>query len=171
MSLKDFLKSPGKWKLLQDSIVIYPTDTVYGLGCDARNEELVEKIFEIKRRDKTKTMSVIAPSFEWILENCEVKNVSLLRKLLPGPYTVILKKKQHDFLAKVASGDSIGIRIPRHAITQVFQKLNLPFVTTSANISGEKSPACIEEISHEILEKSRYYHRWRKAPRKTFYAS
>ena len=74
-----------------DKIFIYPTDTIYGIGCDAENEFLVDKISEIKKRD-IKPFSVIAPSVEWILENCETTKEEI-EKFLPGAYTLILKKK------------------------------------------------------------------------------
>ena len=73
------------------SIFIYPTDTIYGIGCNAEESKLVEKIREIKNRDK-KPFSIIAPSIKWILENCETTEKEI-SKYLPGPYTLILKKK------------------------------------------------------------------------------
>ena len=76
---------------LKTEIFIYPTDTIYGLGCDATNEKLVKELREIKNRDD-KPLSVIAPSVKWIFDNFDV-GLELLEKYLPGPYTLLLKKK------------------------------------------------------------------------------
>ena len=94
------------------SIFIYPTDTIYGIGCDAENKKLVNKIRAIKHRD-TKPLSIIAPSIDYILKNCEVDK-KIVSKFLPGPYTLILKKKDKNFLKHVSETESIGIRIPNH---------------------------------------------------------
>ncbi len=118
-----------------DKIFIYPTDTIYGIGCDAENEFLVEKIRKIKRRD-TKPFSVIAPSIEWILKNCETTKDEI-EKFLPGAYTLILKKKDKNFLSKVSENEFLGVRIPLHPITEILQKTGKPIVTTSVNFSEE----------------------------------
>ena len=174
-------------KLLQEGkIFIYPTDTIYGLGCNALDVCAVERIKKIKGRDKDKPMSVIAPSLEWINENCVVPCLassqfdfrdiikpahlpkiakiklnnshpnnkfsnSYLKKYLPGPYTLILKKKNQNFLKHVASGDSLGVRIPNCDFTFKIQESGVPFITTSVNLSGEKPANNIGEISKEIL--------------------
>jgi len=120
-------------------VFVYPTDTIYGLGCDATNEESVERIKKIKKRSN-KPFSIIAPSKEWILDNYEV-NKSYIQNL-PGPYTLILKKKN--------STETTGIRIPSHPLTPLIQKSNVPFITTSVNISGEKPITNIREIPLKI---------------------
>ena len=132
-------------------IFIYPTDTIYGIGCNAKNKKLVEKIREIKNRD-SKPFSIIAPNFSYIIQNCEV-DLSTLKKYLPGPYTLILKKRNKNFLNHVSNSEYIGIRIPKHPIKKFLQKTGKPVITTSVNISGEKPANRIEEINKEILEK------------------
>jgi len=134
------------------AIFIYPTDTIYGLGCDATNNESVEMIREIKYRDKEKPMSVIAPSVEWIKKHCVVED-ALIKKYLPGPYTLILKKKDPNFLKEVSSNDSLGIRIPDSEFTELVQKANVPFITTSVNLQGEPFAIKISDIKKEILDK------------------
>lgn len=153
ISFEEFFAKKYLWEELKGKIVIYPTDTVYGIGCDAENEKLVKKIYEIKKRDRKKPLSVIAPSFEWIFKNFDC-NEKLVRNFLPGAYTLILRKKNIDFLKNVAPGNSVGVRIPAHLISKVIEKLNIPFVTTSANISGKKAPASVEEIEKKILDKA-----------------
>jgi len=138
-------------QIKQGKIFIYPTDTIYGLGCDAGNVESVERIKEIKKRDKEKPLSVIAPSLNWIKKNCIV-DVSL-DKYLPGPYTVILKKKDKKFLNHVSSGDSLGVRIPDNFFTAIIQESGKPFITTSVNLSGEDFLTSIKKLKPEIKNK------------------
>ena len=131
-----------------NQIFIYPTDTIYGIGCDAENENLVEKIRNIKGRD-AKPFSVIAPSFEWILQNCETTEQDLI-KYLPGAYTLILKKKDKNFLKHISDNEYLGVRIPAHEFTKILQMTGKPIVTTSVNFSGEKPANKLNEIDEEI---------------------
>lgn len=138
-------------QIKQGKIFIYPTDTIYGLGCDATNEQAVEKIKQIKSRDKDKPLSIIAPSFGWIEENCIVD--ADLKKYLPGPYTIILKKKSPEFLKHVCPEDTIRIRIPDNDFTKQIQEAGKPFITTSVNLTGQPFAKNIGEISEEIKNK------------------
>ena len=142
-----------KQEILRGKIFIYPTDTIYGIGCNALDEKAVEKIRLIKKRD-AKPFSVIAPSFAWIGENCIVDFD--LRKYLPGPYTLILKKKKPSFLSWVSDKETLGIRIPNYPFTRKIQKANVPFITTSVNFSGKKPASSMDEIPKEILNKVDY---------------
>lgn len=139
-----------KEQILQGKIFIYPTDTLYGIGCDATNKESVEKIKEIKSRDKDKPLSIIAPSKQWITENCIV-DVDL-DKYLPGAYTLILKKKDPNFLKWVSDNDSLGIRIPDNDFCKKVQQTGRPFITTTVNLSGKPFATKISDISQEIKE-------------------
>jgi L-threonylcarbamoyladenylate synthase len=135
----------------QGKIFIYPTDTIYGIGCDATNQSSVEKIREIKQRD-TNPFSVIAPSKQWIKDNLEVDNKRL--NLLPGPYTLILKLKNKVVSDSVLLGlNTLGIRIPNHKLTPIIQKSNLPFISTSVNLTGKEPITKISEISENISNK------------------
>ncbi|MDP2925039.1 MAG: L-threonylcarbamoyladenylate synthase [Nanoarchaeota archaeon] len=135
-------------------IFIYPTDTIYGLGCDANNVSSVNKIKLIKKRDSNNPLSIIAPSIGWIKKNLIIDTD--LDKYLPGPYTIILKKKNLNFLSNVSNTDLLGIRIPNNDFTKIIQKTNVPFITTSVNLSGETPITKIPEINKEILEKVDY---------------
>lgn len=137
-----------KEEILAGKIFIYPTDTIYGLGCDATNKEAVERIKQIKHRERDKPMSIIAPSFEWIEENFIV-DVDL-KKYLPGPFTLLLKKKNFDFMSWISPNDRIGIRIPNSEVCFEIQKTEKPFITTSVNLSGEPFAKNIKEIKEEI---------------------
>lgn len=138
-------------EVLVGKIFIYPTDTIYGLGCNAMNENAVQKIREIKNRDKNKPLSIIAPSIEWIKENFITDMI--LEKYLPGPYTLILKKKVMNFLSHISNSDSLGVRIPNSEFTKRIQGIGVPFITTSVNISGEPFANKISNIKPEILNK------------------
>jgi len=135
-------------KIKKGKILIYPTDTLYGLGCNAKNKKSVEKIREIKGRDN-KPFSVIAPSINWIRKHCIIDVP--LEKYLPGPYTIILKKKKKKFLSWVSNTDSLGIRIPDCPFTEEIEKAKVPFITTSVNISGKPSAKRFSDISKKIL--------------------
>ncbi len=117
------------------SIFVYPTDTVYGIGCNALISDSVKKIRKIKKT--AHPFSVIAPSGQWILNNMDVESRKSL-KVLPGPYTLIFRKKQPFFLRDVSPLPTLGVRIPAHPITKIVRDIGIPFVTTSANLSGKK---------------------------------
>jgi L-threonylcarbamoyladenylate synthase len=136
--------------ILEGKIFIYPTDTIYGLGCNAEYPEAVEKIKQIKFRDKAKPMSIIAPGFEWIKENCIV-DVDL-EKYLPGPYTLILKKKNPDFLNHISQNEFLGVRIPDCVFSEYVEKSESPFITTSVNLAGEPFAKSIKEVPEKIKE-------------------
>ena len=132
-------------------VFIYPTDTIYGIGCNAANKEAVGKIRDIKQR-KTSPFSVIAPSKEWIDENCIVNdNARDWIKRLPGPYTLILKVKKGCVAENVSLGfDTLGVRIPDHWFSKFAAEMDMPIVTTSANKSGNDCMTSIEDLDNEI---------------------
>ena len=137
-------------KIKQGKIFIYPTDTIYGLGCDATNKKAVDKIKDIKSRDKDKPLSIIAPSIKWMKENCIIDKIDI-NKYLPGPYTLILKKQNPTFLSHASNTDSLGIRIPDSEICKQIQESQLPFITTSVNLSREPFAKSISDIKQEII--------------------
>jgi L-threonylcarbamoyladenylate synthase len=141
------------WQMKMGRIFVYPTDTVYGMGCNAIIHDSVAKIRELKMRDK-KPFSVIAPSKDWIRENCVVDDkVRKWLRVLPGPYTLILKLKNKTAVTGevLDFGETIGVRIPKHWFTKFVAKMGKPFVTTSVNFAGEKPARDIKEISECIL--------------------
>lgn len=140
-----------KQEILSGKIFIYPTDTVYGLGCNALNKKAVRKIKNIKKRDKNKPLSLIAPSFSWIRKFLVV-DVNL-KKYLPGKYTLILKKKNKNFLKHVSNTSLLGVRIPKNKFCRKIQESKVPFITTSVNLAGQKPASKILDINKEILNK------------------
>jgi L-threonylcarbamoyladenylate synthase len=128
--------------MITGKIFIYPTDTIYGIGCNAMDSDVVRRIRELK--GSSHPFSVIVPSKGWIKQWLFAKNDFL--KKLPGPYTLILRKKNPDFLNEVSSLDSLGIRIPRHVFSELVCEAGIPFITTSVNILGQKPVVRTEEI-------------------------
>ena len=138
--------------ILDGGVFIHPTDTIYGLGCDATNSDAVKAIREIKQRPDT-PFSVIAPSLDWIKENCVItKEAEGYIKDLPGPVTLILKLKNKDCVSpEVAPGlDSLGIRIPSHWITGIIESLGRPIVSTSVNMTDKPFMTDIEELDQKV---------------------
>ena len=134
-------------------VIIYPTDTVYGIGCDATNKQAVSRVYSIKKRDPSKPVSVIMGSIRMIKEYCEVtqEQQKLIEKYLPGPFTFILKQKKP--LACDTPG-TLAVRIPDYApIVKACEILGKPIVTTSANISGSKESWSVNAIDVEVVTK------------------
>lgn len=147
---KQFLQQGKKYLSLikKGKAFIYPTDTIYGIGCDATNTKAVQHVRSLKKREK-KPFSIIAPSKQWILENCIVDAAvqHWLRKL-PGKYTLILHLRNKKAVAKnVHLGDyTIGVRIPRHWFSGVVAAYGKPIVTTSVNMTGKQFMTSVEDV-------------------------
>ena len=119
------------------AVFIHPTDTIYGIGCDATNKEAVRKIRDIK--GSKQPFSIIVPGKKWIEENCILhEHAKEYLEKLPGPYTLIFKLKNKDCIAPNVNFDfdTIGVRIPDHWFTETIGKIGNPCITTSANRSG-----------------------------------
>jgi len=138
-------------KIKQGAIFIYPTDTIYGIGCDATNPQAVKKV-RLAKGNFARPFSVIAPEKEWIHRNCELigKEEEWLEKL-PGPYTLILNMKSINCVAEnVTTNDSLGIRIPGHWCTEIARLANVPIITTSANLTGGLFMTSLNTLNDEI---------------------
>lgn len=135
--------------MITGKIIIYPTDTIYGIGCNAMDSDVVKRIRELK--ESSHPFSVIVPSKGWIKQWMFAKNDFL--KKLPGPYTLVLRKKNPDFLSEASSLDSLGVRIPRHAFSELVCEAGIPFITTSVNALGQKPVIRIEEVP-EMMRKA-----------------
>ncbi|MFH1784945.1 MAG: L-threonylcarbamoyladenylate synthase [Candidatus Micrarchaeota archaeon] len=140
--------------LEQGKILIYPTDTVYGIGCDATSEKAVAKVYKIKKIAKEKPLSVIVADMDMVKEYCKLnkEQEETIRKKLPGPYTFLLKKKK-----EIASsrGNKLGIRIPEDEFCIFLcKRFGKPIVTTSANITKQKPAHRLDEVDKKVLESS-----------------
>ncbi len=143
-------------KIRQGAVFIYPTDTIYGIGANALNHDAIKRIRETKQR-YTMPFSVIAPSKEWIRDNCEVdERVEEWINKLPGPYTLILKIKNNSAVEQTVNPnlDTIGVRIPNHWISDIVKELEIPIVTTSANVATKEFMTSIEDLDVEIRNKT-----------------
>lgn len=146
----EMAKEEAKKCLLSDGILVYPTDTLYGIGCNALSEKAVEKVYAMKKREEAKPLSVIMANFPMIRQYCKLspKQATILLSLLPGPYTFILPLKKPMPASKTME---IGIRVPEHVfISQISGELSMPIVTTSANLSGKKHAASVQELDEGI---------------------
>ncbi len=138
--------------IIGGAVFIYPTDTIYGIGCSANDSKAVKKIRKIKSRNKN-PFSVIAPSVDWIKENCIVtKEAEDWLEKLPGPYTLILKLKNPKCVSKEVNAGlkTLGVRIPSHWIKNLVAEAEVPVVTTSVNRSGEDYMASLEDLDASI---------------------
>jgi len=128
--------------------VVYPTETVYGLGADALSEDAVRKVYKIKRRDVSQLISVAISSFEMLHKVAYItsETLEIITALLPGPVTVLLKKKEIVPDVLTAASDVLGVRFPDNEIaTRIIEETG-PITSTSANVSGRDPPTCVEDV-------------------------
>ncbi|MCX6710285.1 MAG: L-threonylcarbamoyladenylate synthase [Candidatus Woesearchaeota archaeon] len=134
------------------AIFIYPTDTIYGMGCIATKSRPVEKVRKLKNRE-IMPFSVIVPSKDWIRKNCIIpKGGDSWIEKLPGPYTLIFKLKNKESIAKEVNNgwDTLGVRIPKHWISRAVELLGQPVITTSVNLSGEEFMTSLDNLNQSI---------------------
>lgn len=134
------------------SVFIHPTDTIYGIGCNARISNAVKKIRLLKGR-ASNPFSVIAPSLDWITENCIItKEASEWLEKLPGAYTLIFRLKNNWCVAREVNPGlkTLGVRIPRHWISRLVADAEVPVVTTSVNRSNEDYMTSLEDLDASI---------------------
>ena len=141
--------------LKKGAIILYPTDSVWGIGADATNASAVEKIYALKKRKDTKAMIVLVPEEKWILDYvAEPKpKVADYIKGIAKPTTVIYEHAKNVAPNLIASDGSIAIRICKaNFAQQLMQAFGKPIVSTSANISGQPTPIAFKDISQEIIK-------------------
>ncbi len=145
--------------LRSGGIILYPTDTIWGLGCDATNPLAVKRIYEIKQREDTKSMLIL-------MENPNLLNSYIIEvpeiawdliEVSDNPLTIIYPGAKNLAANLLAKDGSIGIRITSEPFTQqLIQRFRKPIVSTSANISGQKSPQNFADIADEIKKSVDY---------------
>lgn len=156
ISKKDFYDNKKSYLklIIKGAVFIYPTDTIYGIGCNAKNSKAVGKIRKLKKRILN-PFSVIAPSKRWISDNCIAgKEEKKWMRKLPGPYTLILRQKRRKCAAKnVNPGSSlIGVRIPKNWFSDIAKKAGVPIVTTSVNEAGKEFMKSADDIDPDIAK-------------------
>jgi L-threonylcarbamoyladenylate synthase len=151
--------------LRNGGVILYPTDTVWGLGCNASDEKAVERIYKIKQRADTKSMLVLVdkPSMiDYYVDNMPDIAWDLI-ELTEEPLTIIYDKAKNFAKNLIAQDGSIGIRVGKDEFVQkLISRFRAPIVSTSANVSGEKTPQNFAEISQEIIDSVDYVVKYRQ---------
>jgi L-threonylcarbamoyladenylate synthase len=145
-SLKEAVKV-----LKSGGVIIYPTDTLYGLGVDATSNKAKKKIYKIKGRDFRKPFSMCVADLKHAKNFVEFDNFSsrLAKKFLPGPLTLVLSQKKE--IKYVSQKGKIAVRIPDNSfILKLLKKFGKPITATSANLSGEKDPIKLSDINDKV---------------------
>ncbi|MGV8139979.1 MAG: L-threonylcarbamoyladenylate synthase [Mangrovibacterium sp.] len=151
--------------LRNGGVILYPTDTIWGLGCDATNEQAAAKIYAIKKRSDSKSMLVLMENMN-LLERYveEVPAIAFdLIEITDKPLTIVYPGARNLAKNLIAEDGTIGIRITTETFTrQLIQRFRKPVVSTSANRSGENSPGTFAEISEEIKAAADYVVKYRQ---------
>ena len=141
--------------LREGGIILYPTDTVWGLGCDATNAEAVERIYRLKRSENKKSMLVLCASANMVVRyvNRAPGIAFEVMEMATSPLTLILPGAAGVAANLIPDEGTLGIRVPDHEFCRrMLRGLQRPVVSTSANISGETTPAGLQEVSREIID-------------------
>ncbi len=161
--------------LREGGVIVYPTDTVWGIGCDATNEEAVRKVYALKHREDTKSMLVLldgagklqgyvehVPDAAWDLLECTTQDRDADGQQ-PRPMTIIYPGAKNLAPNLIAEDGSIGIRITQEPFSRALcEQLHRPVVSTSANISGEPTAKNFRQISQVVLDAADYVCRYRR---------
>ena len=140
-----------------DGVIIFPTDTVYGIGCNCFSTKAIKKIFSYKKRPNNKPINVLTDNYEKILsvvKEIKPKENELINKYMPGALTIILEKNEAVPSLLTANLDTVGVRIPSNSIAlKILESINYPLATTSANISGEESGIKLADFEVNFADK------------------
>lgn len=137
-----------------DGVIIFPTDTVYGIACNCFSEKAIKKVFDIKKRPENKPINVLSNNLDKIKlvsRNISEKEKFLIDKYMPGALTIILDKNEKVSDILTAGLDTIGVRIPKNNISlRILENVSYPLATTSANISGDSAGIKITDFLKEF---------------------
>ena len=143
------------FKIVQDGgIILYPTDTIWGIGCDATNTDAVKKIYQLKQRDEAKSMIILLDADHQMERYVqEVPGIAYdLIEFAENPLTLVMPGAKGISPSLIAADGSIGIRVTKHDFCkQLIQRMRRPLVSTSANISGNPSPKTFADIDDDII--------------------
>jgi len=140
--------------LEKGELIIYPTDTLYGIGCDLKNRRALEKLNRLKQRQRRKPFSFICESLSGVSEYAQVSDTAfrIIRHLLPGPYTFILPMKSSAPRKMMNAEHAVGIRVPDHPVPlEIVRNFGGPIVTTSVNVATEEPLCAIGDLAPEFL--------------------
>lgn len=151
--------------LNKGGVIIYPTDTIWGIGCDATNENAVKKVYALKKRIDSKSMLALVDSpvkVEFYVSEVPDPAWDLI-ELSEKPLTIIYSGARNLASNLIADDGSIGIRVTREKFSkQLCERFRKAIVSTSANVSGSPAPSCFAEISSEILAAADYIVKYRQ---------
>ena len=153
----EILKSGG--------IILYPTDTIWGIGCDATNPQAVSRIFQLKKREDSKAMLILMDHESGLTRYIsEIPEIAWqLLDVADKPMTIIFPGAKNLALNLIAEDGSVGIRIAKDEFCQkLIGRFGKPIVSTSANVSGENTPRNYSEISNTIIKDVDYVVKWRQ---------
>lgn len=137
----------------EGGLVVYPTDTIYGLGCDILKKKSVERIYEMVGKARKQPLSFICPDLRDIAKYAIVSNIAyrLMKRILPGPYTIILPATREVPRLMQSKAATVGIRVPAHPVTQMLMSmLDNPIVTTSVPSPEQIQFDDPEDIAHRL---------------------
>jgi len=137
-------------------LVVYPTETVYGMGANAVDADAVERVFDAKGRDRDKPVSLGVPSVERATEYVDPteRELRFMRAFLPGPVTVVVQRREVVPDVLTAGRERVGVRVPDHELAlDLFEAADVPVTATSANLSGTGSVRAVSELSDEVRER------------------
>ncbi len=145
----------------QGGIVVFPTETVYGIGTNGLDSKAISKVYHVKQRPLNKPISLLVSSLEMVkavTENISDIEYKLMEEFFPGPLTIILKKNKLVPNNLTNNTDTVGIRLPDNIIARkLIEYANVPIATPSANISGRSSGTNIQDIIKDFGDKVDYY--------------
>ncbi len=142
--------------LRRGDLVVYPTETVYGLGADALDAAAVERVFAAKSRPRDKPVSMALPAVEAVAEYTRPsdRELAFCERFLPGPVTVLLERTDRVPDVLVAGGDRVGVRVPDHDLSRALARRVGPVTATSANRSGEPSARRVDDLDAAIRDRA-----------------
>jgi L-threonylcarbamoyladenylate synthase len=167
MSFEEDIKNALK-TLREGGIILYPTDTVWGLGCDATNSGAVEKIFRIKSRSDSKSLIILVDSHgmaERYVKDIPAIALELI-EVSDKPLTIVYPQARNLAASVAADDGSVGIRVCMDEFcNELIGRFRKPIVSTSANISGDTSPSFFDEIQQKIIEAADYIVEYKREDR------
>ena len=159
---KDYQKLRYSAEIIKNGgIVVFPTETVYGIGTNGLDKEAVERLYKIKERPLNKPISLLVSDYEMIekvVKDINELEYKIMKKFFPGPLTIILNKKDIVPDIVTSGGSTVGIRMPEEELTRkLIEYAGVPIAAPSANISGKASGIDLQEIVKEFGDKVDYY--------------
>jgi len=125
-------------------VIIYPTDTIFGIGCDIYNTKAIEKLIKIKKRNNN-PMTIAVSDIDMMKTIAYVENEDIIKDLLPGPFTFIFKKRNVSDL--ITNLDTVGVRIPdNQTCLEIIKRFGGPIISTSANLVNKPFPKSLKDI-------------------------